>query len=365
MIFSSLDTALAPYAQKNSTSQGRRYPEPEAEDRAPYQRDRDRIIHTASFRRLQGKTQVVTPTHGDHYRNRLTHTIEVAQIARDMARWFGLNEDLAEAIALAHDLGHPPFGHGGESALRQKMEDHGGTFEHNEQSLRIVTLFENRYPDFRGLNLTLEVLEGLQKHSSHFERPNKRVIYSPHLEAQLVDISDEITYLAADLEDGLRGGFFEIDDLQNVPLINDVLESLTPKEKTLRSCVIRRTIKHLLRQLMIDTKANLKRYTIQTLEDVQKTPDPIVFFEKDFYKEFLTLKQFLMEKYYTHPQVKSENEHGQEAIRSIFDACITHPTLLPKRFIPEEKNHPQRVCDYIAGMTDTFALAFLQDTLNN
>ncbi|MCL4160112.1 UNVERIFIED_CONTAM: hypothetical protein GTU68_053005, partial [Idotea baltica] len=215
-LWENYDQLLAPYAQKNALSRGRLFDEKPDPDRLPFQRDRDRIVHTKAFRRLQGKTQVVRPRKGDHYRNRLSHTIEVAQMARDVARTLKLNEDLAECLGLAHDLGHPPFGHGGETVLHQKMMTFGSAFEHNSQSIRIVKFFEQRYPDFNGLNLTHEVLEGLRKHDRVFENEKGQRIYTPHLESQLVDIADSIAYLSADLEDSLRGDFVHLEDLQGV-----------------------------------------------------------------------------------------------------------------------------------------------------
>lgn len=361
MDFSYFDYRLAPYAQKNKDSQGRPFPEPEAEDRLPFQRDRDRIIHTKAFRRLQGKTQVVSPHRGDHYRNRLTHTIEVAQISRDMARWLGLNEDLAEAIALGHDLGHPPFGHAGEHALKSKMKSVGLDFEHNQQSLRMVTIFEKRYPEFPGLNLTYEVLEGLQKHTLSFYHPRHGKIYFPHIESQLVDIADEITYLSADLEDGLRGDFFDFQDLKKVALPAEILKDQPALSSDLKTVFIRKVIKFLLKKLTQDTQKNVEKYEIKTQEDVQKNPTPIVMYEKDFYENFLELKRFLMKHYYSNPKIQEENEKGQQIIYTIFDTLAQDPKLLPSDFMPQTQDPFQRICDYIAGMTDAFAQKFVEN----
>jgi dGTPase len=354
----SYDDFMTDFAQKNQKSKGRKYKESDDINRTPFQRDRDRIIHTTAFRRLQGKTQVVPPDDGDHFRNRLTHTIEVSQIARDIARWLRVNEDLAEAIALAHDLGHTPFGHAGEQALNAKMKTHGLSFEHNEQSLRIVELYESRYPNFRGLNLTIEVLEGMQKHNSYFERPNNVTIHSPHIEAQIVDIADEIAYLSADLEDGLRGGFFEIADLADLHIPAIVIQSLPPSERGNRSSLVRRTIKTMLDHLIQDTHKNIEQYNIQTLQDIQKNPNLIVQFEPSFYRDFLALKKFLFDHYYHSPIVQTKNQEGQHIISEIFDFLIHNPQKMPDKFIPEEKNQYKKICDYVAGMTDQFAKKF-------
>lgn len=361
------DALLAPYAQKNAMSRGRVHAEFVDPDRLSFQRDRDRIIHTTAFRRLRGKMQVVSPSHSDHFRNRLSHTIEVAQFARDLARQLRLNEDLAEAIALAHDLGHPPFGHAGEKALDEKMRAHGHHFEHNEQSLRIVTFYERRYADFPGLNLSREVLEGLQKHDHDLERSDGETVFSPHLEAQLVDIADEITYLAADIEDGLRGHFFRIEELQTVPIAGAALQEVMAQKfpdnieasKLFRSTFIRRLIRNLLTQLIADTQQNIAENEIQLLSDVQQTRKILVMFSPAFHQEFLELKQFLIQHYYGSEAVMNYTNQGQAKIYQAFDHLLAHPELLPEEFLPEEDVH-QRVCDYIAGMTDRFLEEFIE-----
>ncbi|NCP67082.1 dNTP triphosphohydrolase [bacterium] len=347
------DSVLAPFAQHNESSRGRKFPERVDPDRLPYQRDRDRIIHTTAFRRLKGKMQVVSPTAGDHFRNRLSHTLEVSQVARDLARHLKLNEDLAEAVALAHDLGHPPFGHAGEKALDRKMREHGFHFDHNVQSLRVVEVYERRYDDFAGLNLTLEVLEGIQKHERTFDRGQRGKIFFPHLESQLVDISDEIAYLAADLEDGMRAGFFGLDDLRQFPICAEALAEIEGKGKILRATFIRKMIHKLLYRLVNDTQENLEFLNIQTLAQVQKMPRSIVAFSPEFYADFLDLKQFLMQHFYRQPSVKAMTEHGEHLIENVFDYLLQHPDKIPAEFMPEENLH-QRICDYIAGMTDRF-----------
>ncbi len=353
------DYFLANYAQKNKTSKPRKHCEVPDHDRLPFQRDRDRIIHTTSFRRLKGKMQVVTPSYGDHFRNRLSHSIEVAQIARDLARQLRLNEDLVEAIALAHDLGHPPFGHTGEHALNSEMENFDSKFDHNKQSLRVVEYFERRYQDFPGLNLSPEVLEGIQKHKNYFDRPSGKIIYSPHLEAQLVDISDEIAYLSADLEDGLRGNFFTISDLETVEITAKAIASLDKKERKDRSAIVRRVIRHLLVQIIRDTKANIKKYNIERIEDVQAQKQSIVYLNADFFKKFKSLKSFLFANYYLAPSVKKMNDEGAKIIHEVFQFCYQNPHKIPTSFLPDE-DLPRRVCDYIAGMTDNFLVQFHQ-----
>ena len=348
------DSFLASYAQKNALSFGRLYPEVADSDRLAFQRDRDRIIHTASFRRLKGKMQVVSPGAGDHFRNRLSHTLEVSQIARDLARHLRLNEDLAEAIALAHDLGHPPFGHAGEAALDVKMREFGLRFDHNKQSLRVVTVFEKRYSDFPGLNLTREVLEGIQKHEDDFDRPDGEKIFWPHLEAQVVDIADEIAYLSADLEDGLRGEFFVLGDLFDLELVSEAFVDFSDAEKKCRDAVIRRVIGFLFHRLVADTTANLEKFNIKTLADVQCCEETIVFFSADFLLKFRELKRFLREKYYHSPVVERETDRGKAIIFRIFDRLMNDPGLLPDGFLVEEVLE-RRVCDYVAGMTDEFA----------
>lgn len=356
-LIASFDRDLASYAQRNSESRGRVYTEPLDPNRLPYQRDRDRVLHSTSFRRLIGKMQVVSPRYGDHFRNRLTHSLEVSQMARDMARQLGLNEDLAEAIALAHDLGHPPFGHAGERALDVKMKEQGQRFDHNKQSLRIVTAFEQRYPEFPGLNLSQEVLEGVQKHERKFERADGTSFYFPHLESQLVDICDEIAYLSADLEDGIRGGFIQIEDLKKATITKEVIEEVGTAH---RSTVIRRTIRNLLAQLVEDTEAKIADLNIESVEDVQQSKVFIVGFNREYYGLFRELKQFMFDHYYLNPEVKEMSDRGVEMIYKVFDFLREHPDKIPDNFLPNE-DLDRRVCDYIAGMTDHFLQNFYND----
>lgn len=354
-----LDQQLAPFAQYFSTSQGRAFSEPCDPDRTPFQRDRDRIIHTGAFRRLKGKMQVVSPSKGDHFRNRLTHTLEVAQIARDLARQLHLNEDLSEAIALGHDLGHPPFGHVGERALHQCMQEFGREFDHNRQSLRVVTTFERRYEDFPGLNLSKEVLNGLQKHERGFLNAQGEKIFFPHLEMQLVDISDEIAYLAADLEDGLRAGFLDFEILGRNEICVQVFSEVGDLNQTYRSTFIRRLIRNLLNQLIVDTRNNLEFYTIERLADVQACPNFVVAFSPEFYQKFLALKQLLNDEYYTKPDVIAIADGGAELITKTFHFLLKNTAELPVDFLPEQDNE-RRICDYIAGMTDKYLEDYFQ-----
>ncbi len=356
------DAYLAPYAQKNAASRGRAHSHVADPDRLPFQRDRDRILHTTAFRRLNGKMQVVSPLGGDHYRNRLTHTLEVAQIARDLARELRLNEDLAETVALAHDLGHPPFGHSGERALDKAMKNMNKEFDHNKQSLRVVTLFENRYRDFPGLNLSLEVLEGIQKHETFFDRADGPSVFSPHLESQLVDVADEVAYLSADLEDGLRGEFFTYDDLSSIMLCEEVLRQLPQDRKDHRPSITRAIVRRLFSQVVLDTTKNLNKYCIQSLEDVQKSKKRMVYFSKNFYPKFKELKNFLIDRYYSAPPVVVVTDKGEKMVADIFEYLIDHPHKIPEDFFPEEAPE-QRVCDYIAGMTDRFAEEFYQSVV--
>lgn len=335
-----LDAGLSAFAQKNADSKGRVHLESADPERGPFQRDRDRILHSSAFRRLAGKMQVVAPDHGDHFRNRLTHTLEVAQIARDLARQLELNEDLAEAIALAHDLGHPPFGHAGESALNKELQRFGKRFEHNEQSLRIVDFFERRYMDFPGLNLTREVREGMDKHKTFFDRIDKEFLPGS-LESQIVNVADEIAYLAADLEDGVRGKFFDLTDLSIVPLVNRVLQ----KRGEDRSSVVRGVLRYLISGFVSYSRSHLSSGEIG--------------FSASQKAEFLQLKNFLFAHYYSAPSVQEQTRHGGEVIARLFLALEAHPELLPE-YLQQGKDSPEiKIADFIAGMTDRFAEEFL------
>ena len=336
-----LDAGLCEFAQKNASSLGRRYTEPVDPERSPFQRDRDRVLHASAFRRLAGKMQVVSPQYGDHFRNRLTHTLEVSQIARDLSRQLQLNEDLSEAIALAHDLGHPPFGHAGETALDKELQRFGRRFEHNEQSLRIVDVFERRYSDFPGLNLTREVREGMDKHQTFFDRSEKS-FKRGSLESQVVNVADEIAYLAADLEDGVRGDFFKLTDLREVPLVARVL--LERGED--RSSVVRGVLRVLISDLVENSRSLLSQGEIGFTEEQRG--------------EFLQLKNFLFDRYYSAPSVRKHTQHGEEVIAHLFSTIEEHPDLLPEYLQQGDDPLEIRIADFIAGMTDRFAEEFLR-----
>jgi len=339
-----LDAGLCEFAQKNAESLGRKHMEAVDPDRSPFQRDRDRILHATAFRRLAGKMQVVSPAHGDHFRNRLTHTLEVSQISRDLARQLELNEDLSESIALAHDLGHPPFGHAGEEALDKELRRYGKRFEHNEQSLRIVDVFERRYPSFQGLNLTREVREGMDKHKTFFDRPDEE-FQAGSLESQLVNVADEIAYLAADLEDGVRGNFFQLSDLQNVPLVARVLSERGED----RSSVVRGVLRNLISGFVTNSRALLSTGEIG-FTDEQRT-------------EFLQLKNFLFDNYYSSPDVKVQTEHGAEIIDQLFLLLETRPDILPAYLQEGTDSIEIKIADFIAGMTDKYAEEFLSQNI--
>ncbi len=340
-----LDEMLSPYAQKNAESRGRQYEEVVDPDRTPFQRDRDRILHASSFRRLAGKMQVVSPHHGDHFRNRLTHTLEVSQISRDLARQLQLNEDLAEAIALAHDLGHPPFGHAGERALDKELQRFGKHFEHNEQSLRVVDNFERRYEDFNGLNLTWEVRQGLDKHQTFFDRSDASVDPGA-LEGQVVNVSDEIAYLAADLEDGLRGKFFELSDLGEVPLVARVIKERGED----RSAVVRGVLRALVCGLVESST-----------EKIKKGDAEAICFPVEMRVEFVMLKEFLYDRYYSAPSVRVHTNKGMEVVAKLFHKLEERPGLLPEYLQQEGETLEIRIADFIAGMTDKYAEEFLKD----
>lgn len=336
---------LAPYAVPLEGTLGRAYPEADDAMRNPFQRDRDRIIHSQAFRRLQGKTQVFVAGEGDHFRTRLTHTMEVAQIARDIARYLRLNEDLAEAIALAHDLGHPPFGHTGEAAVDAWMHAHGSRFEHNEQSLRIVTVLEEHATSIPGLNLSKEILEGMQKHATNLPRGHS-------LEAQVVNLADEIAYVAHDFEDGLRAGMFTEADARDVTLAEEA-RSLTTERGTPVSGTL---IALLVRDLCATTLEKLAERNIATLEDIYAIPETLTAFSHKRREELNILRTFLWEKLYLHPRVRIPSDAGAEIVMRLLHALLEHPTekvlTLQKR---TGSSLPEAVKDYVAGMTDAFA----------
>jgi len=355
---------LAPYAARSAESRGRVVAEPEAAFRTVYQRDRDRIVHSAAFRRLEYKTQVFIYHEGDHYRNRLTHTLEGSQIARTIARVLRLNEELSEAVILAHDLGHTPFGHAGERVLAELMREDGG-FEHNRQSLRIVDLLEERYPEFRGLNLSYETREGILKHGSDWPHPVPvpEVGAQPGLEAQVADYSDEIAYTVHDLDDGLRSGLLNQADLKRVRLWNEahqrVLDELgAAPPRVLRAQTIRALVDRLVTELVEYSASSIDASGVGSIEEVRRTRERIIGFAPEFDEIRLELKRFLYEQLYEHPRVAEANDRAAEAIRDLFAIYRATPDLLPAhvRARIELDGEARVVADYVAGMTDRFAL---------
>jgi dGTPase len=356
---------LAPYAVKSVHSGGRRYPEDEHPFRLAFQRDRDRIVHSTAFRRLEYKTQVFVNHEGDHYRTRLTHTLEVAQIARTIARSLRLNEDLTEAIALAHDLGHPPFGHAGERAMNEMMQPYGG-FEHNQQSLRIVEVLEERYPDFPGLNLTWETRDGLKKHQPRFlpeADPRQALPVGPSLEAQVADYADEIAYNNHDIDDGLTSQMIQLEDLQEVPLWEEhyrEVERQCPQAP--RKVHWRQTVRALINSLVIDlcqeTLTRVRAARIDSAEMVRHSGSRLAGFSPTMEKRNHELKLFLLENLYRHYRVVRMAEKARRIIHDLFQAYMDSPKQMPPSFYTRiaADGQPRVVCDYIAGMTDRYAL---------
>ena len=345
----SQDSRLAPYAQKNSDSKGRQHEEKTDPLRLPFQKDRDRIIHAKAFRRLHGKTQVFRASHGDHFRSRLTHTLEVSQIARDIARNLRLNEDLAEAIALAHDLGHTPFGHAGEEALNKIMQEYGEGFEHNKQSKRVVEIIEQKYPDFPGLNLTLETLDGLIKHRTSYD---KGELGKSSLEAQVVNIADSIAYNAHDIDDGLRGKIITLNQCRKLK-IWERIENKSTDIKNLE--ILQRQFNRNLIWIMVNDILE------ETNNNFQKEIYKIKFSE-NLQLEINELQEFLSKKFYFNKKVLEKSKQGQEIIKELFKKLLQNEQILSKEFGDRLKSEPKHIVvqDYIAGMTDKFALDLAQ-----
>jgi len=360
------DIFLAPYAMKSCNTRGRVYKEKEHPYRSAYQRDRDRIVHSAAFRRLEYKTQVFVNHEGDYYRTRLTHTIEVSQIARTIASALRLNQDLTEAIALAHDLGHTPFGHSGEEVLNKLMSESGG-FNHNLQGLRVVDYLEERYPDFPGINLSWEVREGIVKHSSMFDKAFKIKGLAPHeaptLETQVVDIADEIAYNNHDLDDGLASGLILEEDLKSLEIWNNlnttILEGSKKIEESKRKYLIIRSLINIqVTDLILQTEANIKQFKLKKYTDVKKSDRKIVSFSPDMLRLRNPLRKFLMDNLYRHYRVVRMSTKAKRFIEELFNAYSNIPEQLPweaQRKIPVD-GVKRVVCDYIAGMTDRCAL---------
>ena len=342
--------------------------------RNDFQRDRDRIIHSTAFRRLKHKTQVFVNTTGDHFRTRITHSLEVSQIARTLSKFFNLNEDLSETLSLAHDLGHTPFGHAGEEALNDCMKNYGG-FDHNIQTLRIITILENRYYNFNGLNLTLETLDGLIKHNGPVNNKTKfdkilgknffknkiKFLDNTSLEGQIAAISDDIAYNSHDLEDGLKSNLFKLNDLKNIPVLNKIISKHRSKfTKYSADLIVRQIIRDIINEMVIDviktTEKNIKTNKIKNLKEVYNSEKKIVCFSYKMKRFDLEIKKFLKEKMYFHKNVKKKTNYGKKIIKKLFLIIIKNP----KKYINIKKYKNSKleriICDYIAGMTDRYAI---------
>ncbi|MCC5877746.1 MAG: deoxyguanosinetriphosphate triphosphohydrolase [Candidatus Sumerlaeia bacterium] len=356
---------MAPYACRAVESRGRDNPIAPDLLRTDFQRDRDRVIHTQAFRKLEFKTQVFVVTASDYHRTRLTHTMEVAQIARTLARSLGVNPDLSEAIALAHDLGHTPFGHAGEDAMRECMKDHGG-FEHNSQSLRIIEFLEERYPDYPGLNLTFEVREGIIKHDTQYDKPSANPRFLPGkmatLEAQVVDLADEIAYNCADLDDALKMGYIEEEDLREVEWLHDLFDKarseagVTARQKYVRFRALGYLYDAHVNSAIDHTGLMLEKSGVASTEEVREYPGRLVDFDAEFKERIQLLKDFLLQRVYFHPKTLVNSERGKRFIVELFNSYLKNPRLMPFKFqkkVETEGAH-RVVCDYISGMTDRY-----------
>ncbi len=365
--------SLAVFAAQADKSRGRLFPEqtePTASGRNPFQRDRDRIVHSTAFRRLEYKTQVFLNHEGDHFRTRLTHSLEVAQIGRAIARRLGLNEDLVEAIALAHDLGHTPFGHAGQDALDECMNNHGG-FEHNLQSLWVVDLLEERYSDFDGLNLSYETREGILKHCSPVNAKLHRKWLGdlslrfleggqPNLEAQLANVADEVAYSNHDIDDGIRSGLLPMESLSEVKLWADqlkIVKELHPDldSRRTRHEVIRRIIHRLVGDIVDESQRRIEAHQPKSIDDVRKSP-PLIGLSEEVKRQVVELKRFLFDNLYRHHKVMEVTNQAADQIRFLFNFYLKHPNEMPQDFRVQDLATPERrIAHYIAGMTDRFA----------
>jgi len=350
---------LSPYAQKSNESRGRALPDQVHIFRSEFQRDRDRIIHSTAFRRLEYKTQVVLNGTGDHFRTRLTHTIEVAAVSRTIARTLGLNEDLAEAVSLAHDLGHSPFGHPGEHTLNNLMASHGG-FEHNLQSLRVVEQLENKYPEFNGLNLTWEVREGLCKHIP--ESPH-RVGSHPSLEGQVADLADEIAYCSSDLDDALDSGLIDAEELRALDLWKEVEADVLARYSRLdpsrhRRYVIRCIVNRLVEDACEESSRLIDEAGVASADEARHAPRRLIGFSIAMRSQVQNLRDFLLRRFYYHPDVTEVNERACRLLQDLFVFYHEHPHQVTERYALRIKKHgvARTVCDYVAGMTDRYAL---------
>lgn len=383
IVTTSIPEKRAVYATRWEDSRGRYVDEPLSATRTPFQRDRDRIIHASAFRRLKQKTQVFVAHEGDHYRTRLTHSLEVAQIARSVGRTLGLDEDLAEAMALAHDLGHPPFGHAGEDQLDECMAQYEG-FDHNAQTLRVVTKMEERYPNFDGLNLTWEMLEGLCKHNGPLITADNSIDDLPAAfrdfpwleqleleqfagpEAQVAALADDIAYNNHDIDDGITAGLFTIEDMLELPLVGDIFRSvqedhpfLDPQRTVYEG--VRRLIGHWINDLVTETQRRVDAYKPQSAADVRSMPVPLVAFSDALERDQRALRAFLYERMYKHYKVNRMRSQAKRILRELFDLFMAEPETLPDLWRRDaEQATPVRrarlVCDYLAGMTDNYAI---------
>ena len=362
---------LASYAIRNDQTRGRRHPEAEHPYRSPFQRDRDRIVHSRAFRRLEYKTQVFVNHEGDHYRTRLTHSLEVAQIARTVSSALQLNTDLAECLALSHDMGHPPFGHSGQDVLDEMMKDFGG-FEHNLQTLRIVEKLEEKYIEFPGLNLTFEAREGIVKHSAQYKgkknQPEALKEYAldelPPMEAQIIDLCDEIAYNNHDLDDGLESHLLDVDHLlENVTIVRNLFEKVQKKHpkaplKLQMNGAIIQLINTLVSDLIENARATIQREKIQTLDDVRNAPRLLVSFSHEIADQNRQLKHYLYARMYNHYRVRRMKNKAKRILESLFRAYQEDPGIMPTHYQNKMKDEGKErmICDYIAGMTDRFAI---------
>jgi len=358
------EQSLSPYAVHANQSKGRHFPEDEADYRTCFQRDRDRILHTTAFRRLEYKTQVFINYEGDYYRTRLTHTLEVTQIGRTIARALGANEDLVETICMAHDLGHPPFGHSGESVLAKLMQNHGG-FEHNKQSFRIITELEQRYLEFPGLNLSYEVLEGIIKHETEYDRSDAKD-FNPELrgslEAQITNIADELAYTAHDLDDGLRSAMITPEMLHEIELWELLAVSVgwsgNQLDELSRHRLIRRLIGLEVSDMLQATSSRIADSRIKSVDDLQRLAYNVAGFSEEMHRRNRQLKDFLYKNLYRHPRLIRGEQKADRVITDIFNAYLSRPEVLPyhiQTIIPV-RGLERTICDYIAGMTDRFAI---------
>ena len=366
------DQFLSPYAVRSKDSKGRQHPDGESRYRTAFQRDRDRILHTTAFRRLEYKTQVFINYEGDYFRTRLTHTLEVSQIGRTLAKTLGANEDLLEAICLAHDLGHPPFGHAGEMVLNRLMKDTGG-FDHNKQSLRIVTELEDRYPDFPGLNLTWEVREGIVKHETEYDTSDAGD-YNPelrgHLEAQVANLADELAFAAHDLDDGLRSRMISPKMLEGIEIWEILMESVgwqgPAMEDVDRHRLIRRLVGIMVSDAVDATAQRIRESKVRSVKGVQKLDYNLAGYSEDMYRRNRELKDFLYAELYRHHRVVRMSVKAERILTELFNAYRKEPGMLARRFQNQTqvRGLERTICDYLAGMTDRYAVEEYEKLFN-